>query len=288
LLGQGRGLPRDIAEALGELDRLAGERPALAGPAALLRDLLPALCAGAVAETPPPLGRESAAAKLAGGVPLLRGESVGLDLPAFRRRWLAACAAVERHQSPGAGRALAGAMRAGRIAPAELAAEVLAGRPEGVHARAGALGLDPGLTASVLGLVLFPVLSSLAAALAPLREGAAWEHGHCPTCGSWPLLGEFRGLGQARFLRCGLCASGWEVPRLFCPYCGNRDHEALGYVAVEGEEARQRAAVCERCRGYVKMVSALAALPGPRLLAANVATLHLDLAAGQRGYAAPP
>src|SRR5262249_30321730 len=130
-------------------------------------------------------------------------------------------------------------------------------------------------------------LSAVAEALAPLREGTAWERGHCPTCGSWPLLGEFRGLEQTRFLRCGLCASGWEFPRLLCPFCGNRDHRTLGYLAVEGEEARQRAATCTECHGYVKQVSTLAALRGPRLLVANVATVHLDLAAAERGFAAP-
>ena len=66
--------------------------------------------------------------------------------------------------------------------------------------------------------------------LAPLREGIVWESGHCPTCGSWPLLGEFRGLDQSRFLRCGLCADSWEVPRLWCPFCDTRDHDLLSLM----------------------------------------------------------
>ena len=119
----------------------------------------------------------------------------------------------------------------------------------------------------------------------PLRRQCAWDHGFCPVCGSWPLLGEFRGLEQTRFLRCGLCAAGWEFPRLRCPFCGTADHRQLGYFYAEAEEGKYRAATCAVCRGYVKMVSVLGELPPPRLLVMDLATMHLDLVAADRGYA---
>src|SRR5262245_10980910 len=161
----------ELNEALGELGRHTRERPSLAAPLAMLRDLLPALYAEPVTEQPPPLTRDSAVAKLADGVPLLRGEPFAVDARAFGRRWLAVCEAVQRHQAPEPGRALADALRNGRLDPAAMVAEVLAGQPAAVHARAEALGLDAGLTASVLALTLFPVLSAAADALAPLRQG---------------------------------------------------------------------------------------------------------------------
>ncbi len=278
---------RDVEEALGELSRVARERPALAAPVALLQELLPRLYEGPVIDKPPSLTSDTAAAKLASGIPLLRGEAFEVDVPSFRQRWRGACAAVQRHQQAEMGRALAEAMQRGQLDPEELVREVLAGRPKGVHARADVLGLDSGLTAAVLSLTLFPVLSHVSDTLLSLRQAIPWGHGYCPACGSWPLLGEFRGLEQTRFLRCGLCAAEWEFARLLCPFCGNRDHETLGYFAVEGEESRYRAATCAECRGYVKMLSTLTALDGPRLLVANVATLHLDLAAAERGYAVP-
>lgn len=91
-------------------------------------------------------------------------------------------------------------------------------------------------------------------------------------------------------LGCGVCAGSWKVPRQWCPGCGNRDHETLGFLAKEGEEARYRVATCEVCRGGVKMLSALAELPPLMLLVADAATLHLDLALSDRGYgvASPP
>jgi FdhE protein len=161
---------------------------------------------------------------------------------------------------------------------------VIAGRPEEVRKRAEELGLDPGLATALLRFTLSPLFTAVATSLGPVRAGTAWERGYCPTCGSWPLLGEFRGLDQARFLRCGLCASEWEVPRLWCPFCGNRDHEQLGFLHSEGADAQYRASVCDGCRGYVKMVSTLSALQPLHLLVADAATLHLDMAAAERGY----
>jgi FdhE protein len=285
LFGLTPAAPPEVVDAVTALERLAHERPHLTGPAALLSDILPGLYRQPPREAPPPLTADQAMAKLTGGIPLLRGEPLDLDETAFRRRWSEVCAAVLRHKEDVAGRQLADALRGDQLDPGELTRELLAGRPEAVYARAEALGLNASLTATVLRLTLYPALSAVGAALAPLRQMVRWQAGCCPTCGSWPLLGEFRGLEQTRFLRCGLCATGWEFPRLRCPFCGTRDHERLGYFHVEGEEAKYRAATCEDCRRYVKMVSTLAALPPPMLLVEEVATVHLDLAAAERGFA---
>jgi FdhE protein len=277
----------EVQQAIAELKRLGQENTAWSGHVAFLREIVPEIFAGPVAETPPALPPDQAAAKLTAGVPLLRGEPFGVDANTFRRRWQRVCAAAQSSAGGEAAGALAEAMKGGRLDPAELVREVLAGSAEKIHTRADELGLSAGLAATVLRFTLFPVLAAASAALAPLREGVSWGRGYCPTCGSWPLLGEFRGLEQLRFLRCGLCAAEWEFPRLRCPFCGTRDHDMLGYLHVEGQEARQRAATCEACRGYVKMVASLGALGGPQLFVADLATMHLDLVAVERGYSPP-
>jgi FdhE protein len=234
------------------------------------------------------ISAESVRAKSEAGTPLLRGERIELDVVGFRRRWKAVCAAIQEYQNAAEGEAIAQALDTGRLVPDELLRWVLEGKPEAIHHQADALGLNAGLTSAILGLVLLPTLSRLHASLSSLRQDLPWNSGYCPTCGSWPLLGEFRGLEQIRFLRCGLCAAEWEFPRLRCLYCGEGDHRQLGYFSVEGEESLHRAAVCQLCHGYVKMVSSLTPLSAPGLLVANVATLHLDLAAADRGYLSPP
>src|SRR5262249_53536693 len=195
--------------------------------------------------TPPhQLDPEWARSRLAEGIPLLRNESLALDPVAFRRRWHHACRALEEQQRDGTAAALDRALVAGRPHPGAMMEAVAAGRPEAVREWAELAGLDPGLAATLLRYVLFPVYTALEASLAPLREGAVWERGYCPTCGSWPLLGEFRGLDQSRFLRCGLCAAGWPVPRLWCPFCGNARHERLGFLHHEGQEGRYPPSFC--------------------------------------------
>lgn len=273
----------ELADALAELAKLAQQKPSLATSCAVLEEILTALFAEPAVEVPPTLEFDLAQEKLAAGVPLLRGERLTFDAKSFERCWLAVCKAAQRQNA----NAKPLAKMSSDLDLAALVAEVLAGRPEAVHARAAALGLDAALTATVLRFSAFPVLAKFAAALDDLRRESAWDYGYCPTCGSWPLLGEFRGLEQTRFLRCGLCATGWGFPRLRCPFCDNRDHRQLGFFHVESEETRCRATTCEACRGYVKTVSTLSALGSPHLLVTDLATLHLDLAAADRGHYVP-
>jgi FdhE protein len=269
-----------------ELDRLGAERPGLLPLARWLAEMLPDLAEAPASLAAPTIEPERAAAKLESGIPLLRGERLSVDWSAFQRRWRRGCAALQAQDSTAdtaMAQGLADAVRDGRLDPAEMVAAVVAGRPESVRERAEQLGLDPAVACTLLRFTLCPLFTAMEASLAPLRTRVVWERGYCPTCGSWPLLGEFRGLDQSRFLRCGLCAAGWEVPRLWCPFCDNRDHERLGFLFSEGEESKYRVSTCDACHGYVKMVSSLMALSPLQMLVADVATVHLDLAAAERG-----
>jgi len=209
---------------------------------------------------------------------------LALDVAALGCRWEMLCAIVDRQQPGPAPGALADAWRRGRLDATQLLTATLAGRIDSIHTAVNELGLDAGMAAVVLRLRLFPDLCRVAEALAPLRAGCRWDSGYCPICGSWPLLGEYRGLEQTRYLRSGLCAASWEFGRLRCPFCATTDHRNLGYFHVEAEEGKYRAATCSVCRGYVKMLSTLVELSPPQLLVADVATTHLDLIAAERGY----
>jgi FdhE protein len=286
LLGGKPVLPAEVTEAQEELARLGLEQPALAELAGQLADFLPALYAEPVRAAVPSLTPEQAAAKWSDGVPLLRGEKLDMDVPGLKRRLQAMAAALGQRRADAAP-ALTLRIRSGELDLAELSAAILAGHPHAVHERAEALGLDVALTASILSLALFPCLVAVREAVEPLLAAGTWEEGYCPVCGSYPKLGEFRGLEQIRFLRCGLCAAEWQFPRLRCPGCGNRDHRQLGYLHVAGEEGKCRAATCEECRLYIKMVSTLVPLAPLKLFVMDVATVHLDLLAAEQGFSPP-
>jgi FdhE protein len=264
-------------EARAEIDRVAADRPELRGPLGWLRtvadDLVPT--PGLVTTTLP--APDAARTKLLAGVPLLRGEPFAVDRTEFARRWKRLADALE---NPPQGIGLA--VNRGHLDPTAALAALLNVQPLEVA------GLDPGLVATLCRFALFPGLTAVGDSAVSLWRGVPWDHGHCPVCGGAPLLGEFRGLDQSRFLRCGSCAASWEVPRQWCPGCGNRDHATLGFLAKEGGGTRYRVATCDACRGGVKMLSTLSALPPLLLLVADTATLHLDLAAADRGYLCPP
>jgi FdhE protein len=279
-------LPPEVEEALSGLARLTDQRPNLAELAVQLNGCLRAAYAEPVGIDALHGQPESARAKLSAGDPLLRGERPDLDGKALARRWQRIVAAVKPYRADAAP-ALAAAADAGKLDVHELALLVLAGGVQGVHERAEAIGLDVPLTASVLWLTLFPVLAAIRTGVEPLLQGTPWQQGYCPVCGCFPRLGEFRGLEQVRWLRCGLCAGQWELSRLRCPYCGSRDHRHLGYLHVEGEEGHFRAATCDQCGCYTKMVSALTPLSPPQVLVTDLATVHLDLLAADRGFRPP-
>jgi FdhE protein len=281
LLGRGPEAS-EVAEARRDLDRLAAERPSLAGPARFLRAVLPHLLPESGINNSE-IAEPAARARLETGVPLLRGARPSLDPRRLAQRWRSLCGALAGQGNADAER-LDRAIRKSQLDLGRLVEEVLTSGARGVHAQAEALGLDASLTTTLLRLMLFPSLAGAAADLAGFWKGVGWHRRFCLVCGSWPLLAELRGLDQTRILRCGLCAAEWECARMLCPFCGCRDHERLGYFHTEGEESRYRVAFCEQCRGYVKTAFTLLALSPLQLLVTDAATLHLDLAAAHRGY----
>ena len=298
-------LTDNVRAALDELSHIAATRPPLSQHAAVLADLLPVMFAQVgTGDSVLAMDELRARAKLESGTPILRGESVSLDRAVFAKRWRA----ISKRLSLGATGSVhhtrkeegaAGPETRARVDMATLfdrgdwscedaVRELLSGDVAGIVSQAEAAGIAGESLKTVLRMTLFPVLCQSSIQHQALVQQCGWRVGCCPVCGSWPLLAEFRGLEQTRFLRCGLCAAGWEFPRLQCPFCTNRDHHQLGYFHVEQEEDKFRAATCEVCHSYVKIASTLEALDGPQLLVMDVATLHLDLAALERGYRCSP
>jgi FdhE protein len=278
-------------EAREEIDRLLADRPGYRGPLTWLRSVLDDLVPDPAAinfTLPEP---EAAREKLSDGWALLSGQVPHVDQRRFARRWQRLCDALAENQPGAVPQGLAAAARRGPIDPDWMAIVLLhrdRNQQREFRDMARQAGCDSDLFTALARFALFSGFVAAAEAVTPLRQGVAWEYGYCPACSSPPLLGEFRGLDQSRFLRCGLCATSWEVPRQWCPACGNRDHESLGFLTKEGEENRYRVATCDACRSGVKMLSTLSALPPLMLLVADAATLHLDLAAADHGYLCPP
>lgn len=169
------------------------------------------------------------------------------------------------------------------IAP--LLGPALGGDAATIEREASRRELDATALTQLLDLALQPFLWEAAAQLGTLTDMDRWDRGYCPVCAAWPALAELVGPEKKRVLRCVRCGTAWSWLILLCPYCGNDDHRSLRSLQEEG--GAQRIDVCERCHGYVKAVQSYAATSAVRVVAEDVATLDLDVAAAGAGYKRP-
>lgn len=173
--------------------------------------------------------------------------------------------------------------RAEAVTLLEAAIALDANRLDGMADR---LNEDAHWLAAVTQLVSMPVLRACRARLqSEIPRG--WTRGYCPACGTWPAFAELRGLERERRARCGRCACDWRFDVLRCPFCDERDHAQLGGLVVDGEEERRRVDTCKRCRGYLKGISTLMAVPDDDVPVVELETVELDLVATERGFTRP-
>jgi FdhE protein len=244
------------------------------------------------------LPREAAAARLREGIPLLHDQPITLDINFAADLFSRLVNALSDRDEPGTAaglEAIAGAATNGHLDPQQLFAEAFVQHFDHLADLAASAGVDAALLAALGTQAVAPLLRAYAERLLPMLErvddgtqsGAVWQAGYCPICGGWPLLGELRGVELSQWLRCSACGTGWRGQRLACSYCANDDYRTLGTLAVEGEQ-RFRISVCERCKGYLKVGNAFDPPPAELLPIDDVASMHLDLAAVERGYQRPP
>lgn len=112
-----------------------------------------------------------------------------------------------------------------------------------------------------------------------------WLKGYCPICGSYPQMSLLKGEGQ-RFYLCSFCGFEWPGERLKCPFCENKDHESLHYFYEEGKEIC-RVDVCDKCKQYIKTVDSRKIDYEPDLNLEDIATIHLDILASEKGFKRP-
>jgi hypothetical protein len=212
---------------------------------------------------------------LTDSIPILRQSLPQLDNRILSQQWVSVCEVLCTREGDAA-RRLADAVENGSLRVPEQLTCVLLGAPEKCREQMASLGLDPALGFTILRLCGLPCLSVIAKRLNKEYGTFSWTHGYCPCCGSQPLLAELRGLEQLRWLRCGWCAGQWQVDRLYCASCGNRNHRELRELVIDGQEG-SRLTVCDLCGDSLPTLSTLEALTPPELLVAEMETLHLRL-----------
>lgn len=129
---------------------------------------------------------------------------------------------------------------------------------------------------------LKPSLSVFAEMLSKYLPDGVVETGQCPVCGSPPILAMIAAEGN-RFLVCSFCGHTWKAPRIYCPFCRNKESDTLRYFASSQEE-EYRIDVCLQCKTYIKTVDTRVL---GRIVYApleQISTPHLDMKAIEMGY----
>jgi FdhE protein len=150
---------------------------------------------------------------------------------------------------------------------------------------ANRLGLDKRV---FLFLIHNSVRPSLEAAVEQLLHEIntdTWEKNSCPICGSLPHLSLLKEEVGKRSLLCSYCGYSWRTDRLSCPFCDNKDQDALHYFYGEGEKI-YRIDLCDKCHQYIKTIDTRT-IGDEDMNLEDLATLHLDLLASEKGYKRP-
>ena len=249
-----------------------------------------------------PMTPEEARRKMGNGQALLSGLDLDLDAAAVRELVLELAEAVESvgrkdqtherffwgrvsHEPDAAARRIRAALEDNRLDITELLGYISGGERGPVTAIAQDLQLDPDLLWTLAQNALKPALRAWCRQLTPLAQGASWNRGTCFVCGAAATLAELQDNDQAKHLRCGSCGADWACRRLQCTYCGNEDQKTLGCLYEEDQLDKMRVEACHKCKGYLKVISSFTPTPPEMVPVEDLATLHLDYIALERGYA---
>src|SRR5574341_92357 len=273
---------------LQRLRALVQSSPELKQAAHLYEIILPLLRDANLHVAPIALSQEQARTKLQSGVPLLRDENPPLDEKAARDLMIQLARAFESlrtsDERAAAARQIRLAAEQGKLEMRALLPHLIAGNSGHVASLAERLQLDSSLLWTLAQNSVKPALRAWAKQLSPLARAFTWSKGYCFICGSAASLSEFQGNESVKHLRCGLCGADWFFNRLQCMYCGNDNHNMLGYLYPEEQREPFRVQVCENCKGYLKIISAFNPTPAEMLAVEDLATLHLDYIAQEHGY----
>ena len=231
------------------------------------------------------------AAKLESGIPALAGEPLPLPVAALKPTLLALCDELSRGGAGEPADHIRSVLESAEMDAGSLLASSLARDQKAIRTGAAHRGLAADLLWLVAELAVCPFAHALQQSVFGGGCGAelaarlaAWRHGYCPACGSWPALGE--AVAARRVLRCSFCALAWELPATACIYCGEAG-ERFTSAAPDPARSDHRIELCAACGAYLKTVDVPALTPFPLLAIADLETMELDMAAMERGYSRP-
>lgn len=274
-------MQKDLLE---QIDRLIRQRPPSKEILESYREVAKLMVEAEPQAPPLELDRQQVEVKTKNGFPLFARDELPLDLDeakALLRKILAHLSGKERPDREGLKKALAKVEKTPGWAE-NLFRAALEKEGKTLSELAEETGLNQETILFLSMTALKPSIYALRATLEGNAEDRNWDHGYCPICGSQPDMAFFDKSGK-RHLHCELCGEEWRYARMKCPFCGNTDHQTLGYFSSEQEEG-YRVDVCRKCKRYLKTVDKRAFEDPAPMDLEHLATIHLDLLAQEQGF----
>jgi FdhE protein len=231
------------------------------------------------------------AAKLARGIPVFVGEPIPLPTAALTSALLRFCDELAAGGAGDPATHIGNAVQSGRLDGGSLLTASLGRDQEAIRTGTSQMGLAPDLAWLIAELAVGPVAHALQRVLLSTPSSraladalAAWTHGYCPACGSWPALAEV--VAGHRLLRCSFCAATWERHTYSCVYC---DEAGKPFVTAAPDELQsgRRLELCSACGAYLKAVETDDISPFPLVALADMETMDLDVAAMDHQFGRP-
>ena len=123
--------------------------------------------------------------------------------------------------------------------------------------------------------------------LAEHHDGATvWRHGHCPVCGSLPLMGRLVEVEGFRMHTCSFCLHEFKATRMACPFCLSSGEDKDNYFVSEDEPGFQLH-VCHDCKSYCKVADFRAFDRVFLPVLDDLSSLVLDLYGRKEGFLRP-
>jgi len=233
-----------------------------------------------------PLSTATVVERLKAGFSILDEASVVVDNELSGELFDEFCELLARHQivAPEGAADLAARRRDGEIDPAALVRSIIGQTRAFFDTLAEGTASDPALLAFIAENVARPVLAGSCAGLDVSVEAIGLTRSTCPCCGNEPVMAMFAGEEGRRVLKCSLCHTCWEFPRMECPFCRSTNPSSLKFLYYDIEDPH-RVYVCEECRRYVRTVDERKSQNRTLVLEAEVlATGYLDTLAQKQGY----
>lgn len=145
---------------------------------------------------------------------------------------------------------------------------------------------SPRLLSFLIQSSILPFVASYSKGFDELISLKEYPFGHCPICGSLPLISVLKDKSGKRKNFCSFCLFEYPVERTKCVFCGEPYKKEHFYFTTE-DLPGYRVDICDKCKKYIKTIDFRDRDEQIIPMLDDLASLPLDIIAKKEGYLRP-